>query len=310
MNFLSPEMLFGLLIAPLAAFAYWRWFGRGAGENHVLHPDLEVLTRASGSNAWRRHGAAAVYVLALGLGAVALARPQAVIPAPDARAGVMLTIDVSGSMRATDVKPTRIDAAKQAAHNFVERLPNEVKAGLVSFAGYAVLEAPLATAHDEVLEKIMGLERHRGTAIGEGLLESLRSLPLTPDGKIDGPQTVILLSDGRNTTGTAPKDAAQQARKLGVKVHTIGIGTTGSNAAQESPFMGFDESELRGIADATGGRYYAVGSAERLEQVYRELGREIGWRPQRTEITALFAVLTALLLGSSLIWSQVQRRII
>ncbi len=310
MNFLSPELLIGLLIAPLAALAYWRWFSRGAGENHVLHPDLEVLTRASGSDVWRRHGAAAVYILALGLGAVALARPQAVIPAPDARAGVMLSIDVSGSMRATDVQPTRIDAAKQAAHHFVQRLPNEVKAGLVSFAGYAVLEAPLTTAHDEVLEKIVGLERHRGTAIGEGLLESLRALPLTPDGKVDGPQTVILLSDGRNTTGTAPQEAAQRARKLGVKVHTIGVGTVGSNAAQESTFMGFDESELRGIADATGGRYYAVNSAERLEQVYQELGREIGWRPQRTEITGLFAALTALLLGSSLIWSQVQRRVV
>lgn len=309
MNFLSPEMLFGVLLAPLAAFAYLRWLERPRAENHVLHPDLEVL-RASGVSNWRRHGATALYIVALGLGALALSRPQAVIPAPDARAGVMLAIDVSGSMRATDVKPTRIDAAKQAAHNFVERLPDGVKAGLVSFAGYAVLDAPLTTEREGVLEKIMGLERHRGTAIGEGLLESLRALPLTPEGKIDGPQTVILLSDGRNTTGTSPQGAAQEARKLGVKVHTIGVGTLDSNTNQDSPFAGFDETELRGIADVTGGRYYGVGSAEGLEQVYRELGREIGWRPQQTEVSALFAALAGLLLGSSLIWSQAQRRVI
>lgn len=156
----------------------------------------------------------------------------------------------------------------------------------------------------------MALERHRGTAIGEGLLESLRALPRTPNGAVDGPNTIILLSDGRNTVGTPPQKAAQQAKKLGVKVYTIGVGTIGSNSAQDPPFAGFDETELRGIADATGGRYYAVGSAERLEQVYRELGHEIGWRPQRTEITGLMALIGALLLGSSLIWSQVHRRVL
>jgi hypothetical protein len=120
------------------------------------------------------------------------------------------------------------------------------------------------------------LERRRGTAIGEGLRESAGAFP-TREGKADGPAVVILLSDGRNITGVLPKEAALVAKKLGVKVHTIGVCSTTTTPTDAAPFAGFDESELRGIAETTGGRYYAVGSAERLEEVYRELGREIGW---------------------------------
>ena len=300
MSFLWLPALLALVLLPVAFLAYRAWLERGRAESHAWFADLATLERAGRRGSpWRRHGAAWLYGLGLAAALVGVARPQAFVPAPDARAGVMLAIDVSGSMRAEDVKPNRMEAAKSAAQRFVERLPNEVKAGVVSFAGYAVLDSPLTTEHTQLQERIGLLERRRGTAIGEGLRESAGAFPKR-DGKADGPAVVILLSDGRNTTGVLPQDAAREAKRLGVKVHTIGVGSASTAPTDAAPFAGFDESELRGIAETTGGRYYAVGSAERLEEVYRELGREIGWRVQRTEVTGLLAALAALGLVASL----------
>ena len=307
MDFLWWPLLFALLVVPLAWWAYRRALERGRSESHAVHSDLALLAQAGKQGAgWRRHLAAGLYVVGVAAALVGVARPLAFVPAPDARAGVMLAIDVSGSMRATDVKPTRMDAAKVAAKRFIERLPNEVKAGVVSFAGYAVLNSPLTTEHAQLQDHIEGLERRRGTAIGEGLRESAGAFPKR-EGKADGPAVVILLSDGRNTTGMLPKDAALEAKKLGVKVHTIGVGSNDTTPTDASPFAGFDETELRGIAETTGGRYYAVASAERLEEVYRELGREIGWRVQRTEVTGLLTALAGLLLGTSLLVGMFRR---
>jgi Ca-activated chloride channel family protein len=300
MNFLWPAGLLALVIVPLGLIVYRRWLERGRSESHALHPDLAMLEVASrGGSRWQRHVPAGLLLGGAIMGLLAFARPYGMLPAPDPKAGVMLAIDVSGSMRAEDVKPNRMEAAKQSAQTFVKRLPREIKAGLVSFAGYAMLDQPLTTEHVELSERISTLERRRGTAIGEGLRESTAAFP-TLNGKLDGPATVILLSDGRNTVGMLPAEAAKLAAKLGVKVHTIGVGSPLTAATPYAPFASFDEAELRGIADATGGRYFSVGSAEQLDQVYKELGREIGWRVQRTEMTAVLSLVAGLLLASSL----------
>ncbi|RIH89325.1 vWA domain-containing protein [Calidithermus roseus] len=310
MTFQAPHLLLALLLLPLLAWLYWRVVWREAREGYALLPGLEPLRQGSRKDLNpRRYLPLALYGLALFLGLLALARPQAMIPLPDESAGIVLTIDVSGSMRATDIAPSRMEAAKAAARDFVERLPEGIKVGLVSFAGYAILNSPLTTDHAEVLEQISYLERRPNTAIGEGLMESVRAFPLGEDGKVVGSATVILLSDGQNRTGVEPEEAAREATKLGVVVHTIGVGRAGG-FDPSIPFAGFDEAELRGIADVTGGRYFAVGSAERLLEVYRELQRQTVWKPQRTEVTAVFSLLAGMLVASSLLLANWKRRVI
>ncbi|MDX2006316.1 MAG: VWA domain-containing protein [Meiothermus sp.] len=308
MSFLLPLGLLGLLTLPLLAWLYWRAVQRGRSEGFALLPGLELASRAAEGRAGRRHLTAGLYLLAAGLGIVALARPHATVLAPDQRAGIVLALDVSGSMRAADIPPNRLEAAKKSAEDFVSRLPDGVKVGVVSFAGTAQLEAPLTAQHLEVIEKIRLLDRRYNTAIGEGLMESLRAFPAR-DGKLEGPATVILLSDGQNRMGVSPEEAAREAARLGVRVHTIGVGTVGSQDPGV-PFAGFDEGELRGIADATDGRYYAVNSAGQLESVYRELGSEIGWVPQRTEVSGLFTLAAGLVLGLCLLLATLRRRVL
>jgi Ca-activated chloride channel homolog len=310
MKFLWPLNLLAILLVIGLAFWLLRRLAHKRSESFASHPDLENIVLASGlSRNWKRLIAAAMYGVAVCVGLLAFARPQGTLPMPDERAGIMLAIDVSGSMRATDIQPSRMEAAKTAAYNFVKQLPPTVKVGMVSFSGYAQLESAPTIDHALVLEKIQALERRRGTAIGEGLLESVKAFPSGED-RIQGLSTVILLSDGRNTTGILPAEASKKAKQNGVKVHTIGVGTPTPPSEGQTPFNGFDETELRGIANATGGTYYAVDSASKLEQVYNELRSLIAWRWQRTEITAIAGALAGVLVLVSLLVSSWQRRII
>ena len=308
MNFLWPLNL--LAIALVIGLAFWlvRRLAQQRSEAFASHPDLETIALAS-RRSWKRLVAAGLYAVAVGVGLLAFARPQGTLPMPDERAGIMLAIDVSGSMRADDIKPNRMEAAKTAAYNFVKQLPPTVKVGMVSFSGYAQLESAPTTDHALVLEKIQALERRRGTAIGEGLLESVKAFPGGAE-KILGLSTVILLSDGRNTSGILPAEASKKANQNGVKVHTIGVGTPTPPSEGQTPFGGFDETELRGIANATGGKYYSVDSASKLEQVYTELRSLIAWRWQKTEITAIAGALAGVLVLVSLLLSSWQRRLI
>jgi Ca-activated chloride channel homolog len=308
MKFLWPLNLLAILLVIGLAFWLIRRLTHHRSESFASHPDLETIVLAS-RRSWKRLIAAGLYGVAVCVGLLAFARPQGTLPMPDERAGIMLAIDVSGSMRATDIQPTRMEAAKTAAYNFVKQLPPTVKVGLVSFSGYAQLESVPTIDHARVLEKIQALERRRGTAIGEGLLESVKAFPSGAE-KILGLSTVILLSDGRNTSGILPAEASKKAKQNGVKVHTIGVGTPTPPSEGQTPFGGFDETELRGIAKATGGTYYSVDSATKLEQVYTQLRSLIAWRWQKTEITAIAGALAGMLVLISLLISSWQRRII
>jgi Ca-activated chloride channel homolog len=308
MKFLWPFNLLAILLVIGLAFWLVRRLTHKRSESFGSHPDLENIALAS-RRSWKRLIAAGLYGVAVCVGLLAFARPQGTLPMPDERAGIMLAIDVSGSMRADDIKPSRMEAAKTAAYNFVKQLPPTVKVGMVSFSGYAQLESAPTTDHALVLEKIQALERRRGTAIGEGLLESVKAFPSGAE-KILGLSTVILLSDGRNTSGILPAEASKKASQNGVKVHTIGVGTPTPPSEGQTPFGGFDETELRGIAKATGGTYYSVDSASKLEQVYTQLRSLIAWRWQKTEITAIAGALAGVLVLISLLISSWQRRII
>jgi Ca-activated chloride channel family protein len=183
--------------------------------------------------------------------------------------------------------------------------------GLVTFAGYATLNAPLTTDHQRVIEIIEGLEMARRTAIGEGLLESMKAIPVDSDGKPLGPASVVLLSDGRSNTGVDALSVVKQAKEMGVVVHTIGLGKRLSDEqSQFNNFMAFDEETLQAIAESTGGQYYAAESAEALNTAYRKLGRVVGWKPARTEVSGLSGLLAGLALASSLVLSGLGRKVL
>ncbi|MCX7600718.1 MAG: VWA domain-containing protein [Meiothermus sp.] len=313
MGFDWPFLLVLLLLLPLLAWVYWRRVQGRSASAHVLYPNLAALAPIAEPR-WKRHLSAGLYGLALALAILALARPQATVPAPDNLATIVVTIDISRSMRAQDIVPDRFTAAKTEAQNFVRALPDGVKVGLVSFAGYATLEVEPTTDHERIIDQIELLQMARGTAIGDGLLESLKAFPKDANDKLLGPATVVLLSDGRNNRGIDPLEVTPFARDMGVVVHTIGLGRRSNpndpDALGGGFWMQFDEETLRAIAESTGGQYYAAESAEALRQAYRNLGRVVGWRPQRTEVSGLFGLAAGLVLASSLLISNLRRRVI
>lgn len=304
MSFQEPYLLLFLLVLPGLWYVYERVL-RGRSEAYVWFPGLEITRQAQ--HPQPKRFSLWLYFAAIALAMLALARPQAQIPVWDERATVMLTIDVSFSMRADDIQPSRLGAAKSAAKIFVHELPKTMWVGLVSFAEEAVLEAPLSRNRDTLIMQIDGLEVRDSTAIGNALMKSLEVLS---EKKIKSSATVVLLSDGRNRMGITPKEAATKAKKLGVVVHTIGVGTNDPFASNALPGADFDEAELKGIAEVTGGQYYAVKSAEELKNVYRNLGRKVGMKVERTEVSGFVAMLAGLCLASSLLLAQFSRRVV
>jgi Ca-activated chloride channel family protein len=234
---------------------------------------------------------------------VGLARPVAPLPVPAPEGVVVLSIDVSRSMLAEDLPPNRMEAAKLAAREFVGALPRGFRIGLVTFSSYATTVVPPTADKAKVLDAIDLLSTEFATAIGDGLLEAIWSLPgrvrpLSPGASPPPPSgplppgIVVLLSDGQSNRGTLPLAAARLARDLQVKVYTVGIGTpegTFLSIGGRSIWVRLDEETLRGMAETTGGAYYRTTNLSELRRVYRQLGREIGWEKRPTEVTAIAA---------------------
>ncbi len=310
MTFQWPVMLGGLLALPLLAAVYI-WALRRPPRRSVTHTQVGLLAQASGvSRRWRRHLPAGLMALALASVILALARPVAPMPVPAVQNTVMLSIDVSRSMLADDLPPSRIEAAKAAAREFVRTLPGGLKVGLVTFSSYAMLIVPPTADRTRVLDAINMLSTEFATAIGDGLLEAVWALPgrqrptslfapAPPPQPPVPPGTVVLLSDGQSNRGVLPQDAARIAREQEVKVYTIGVGTpegTFLNLGGRSIWVRLDEDTLREMAEITGGRYYLATSSLELRRVYRQLSRTIGWESRPTEVGALAAGAAALLL--------------
>jgi Ca-activated chloride channel homolog len=279
---------------------------RHNSSSYVVHPDARFLAGSS----WKSRIPATLFGLAVIAGLLASARPQMPFWAPDPQARVVLALDVSRSMRADDIKPTRIEAATQAAKKFVSSLPESVHIGLVTFSAGAILNVPVGADRARVLEALENPELGHGTAIGAGLLEAVQALRLGSSST-----TVVLLSDGSNTTGPTPLEASEKAKLARVTVHTIGVGSLGlrynptGSAAGALYWMGFDEAALKLVARTTGGQYHFVDSSEAFERAYSRLSGSLGWAWMRTEVTALAALLSGLFLISSLIVSVLQRRL-
>lgn len=316
LGFLWPACLWSLVLVP-GLVGLYAWLIRRSASRAVAYPDLgTVASAAQVAGRWRRHVAAGIFIGGLMLVLLALGRPTFPIPVPADRTAIMLVIDVSGSMRSTDIEPNRLEAAKGAAKAFLDGVPDRVRVGLVTFGGYATLVAPPGTAHAVIRERIDGLTFIRRTAIGEGLLEATAALPgrgrPNPDGTLPPappggrpPGIVILLSDGRSNTGVNSVRAAEIARHQDVIVHTVGVG---AHVTPPGAFViggPMDESELRAVAQAGGGTYHHASSAEALKGIYRGLARSVGWERRPDEISALFALGGAVALAGSLVVRQI-----
>jgi uncharacterized protein (DUF58 family) len=325
-----PGLLWTLLLVPVALAAYLL-AQRRRSRYTVRFTNLDLLANVvSAKPGWRRHVPPAFYLLALAALLVSLARPQAMAMVPKEQATIVLVMDVSGSMNATDVEPTRLVSSQRAATTFIEQLPEKFRVGIVSFASTAQTLTRPTTDRAAVYEAVSSLHAEGATAMGDGIERALdvkrpptmpstdsaaRQSPAPPSGSgSDAPLVVLLLSDGANTQGrTQPMEAAADAKALGVPVFTIALGTDGGmvDVPDETGNLRRipvppDELTLQRIAETTGARFFAAPTARDLKNIYRELGSKIGFVRERQEITVVFAATGLLFLvagaAMSLVW--------
>jgi Ca-activated chloride channel homolog len=341
MSFLWPQNLWLLLALPLLVLGYV-WLLRRKKKMAVRYASLAIVKEALGAGRqWRRHLPPALFLLALAALLVAGARPVAVVTLPSNQQTIILAMDVSGSMRATDVQPNRLVAAQNAAKGFIADLPRHVKVGIVAFAGSAQVAQLPTTNREDLVTAIDRFQLQRATATGNAIVISLATL--FPDQGIDlqSMQTgrdrqrgfaidaekkekkeftpvapgsftsaaIIMLTDGQRTTGVDPLDAAKLAAERGIRVYTVGIGTVdGETIGFEgwSMRVRLDEETLKQIAQKTNAEYFYAGTAQDLKKVYETLSSKLTVEKKETEVSALLAMAAAALAllsaGLSLFW--------
>lgn len=333
-NFLWPQFLWLLAVLPLLVLLYW-WILRRRKRVALRYASLSIVREAMGrTTGWRRHIPPLLLLLAFGAMLLAAARPVATITLPSTQQTIILAMDVSGSMRATDVLPNRLVASQNAAKAFLKELPRHVKVGIVAFAGSAQVVQPVTLSREDLNTAIDKFQMQRATAIGSAIVVALSELfpgqvdlasvtygrasndPFAPQGRaIDQPQTekkpfepvppgsygsaaIILLTDGQRTTGVDTDEAAKMAADRGVRVYTVGVGTV------DGEVIGFegwsmrvrlDEDTLKAVARDTKGEYFYAGTAENLKQVYESLSTRLTVEKKETEVSGLLALAAAVL---------------
>ena len=295
-NFVSPAWLLAELIVVALAVAYVAWSLLGRQRFAVRYSNVELLDKVAPRRAgWRRHVVSGLFLLALAVMVVAVARPQTEVTVPTEKATLMLAIDTSLSMEATDVDPNRLKAAQDAAGSFIDNLPEKFNVGLVEFAGSAQALVPPTTDHSRVQRSIDKLKLREGTAIGDAVDVSLKSISdFTADAELSGdsaPAAIIVLSDGETTVGRPTEDAIPLAKEAGVPVWTISFGTPDGVITMPGEFGGEQSipvpvapEPLEQLAKDTGGQAYTAESANQLNDVYKELGSAIGDETELSEI--------------------------
>jgi Ca-activated chloride channel family protein len=287
MTFGLPIALLALLLLPVAVGLYWLAQRRRSAYT-IRFTNLALLGQvAPRGPGLRRHLPAGLFLLALTALVVSFSRPQAVITIPKDRSQVMLVIDTSGSMQATDVQPTRLDAARNAAHSLIDSLPGNASIGLIGFSATAYVVSPLTGDHGAVIDSLQYLQARGGTAIGDGLNLALDQLGVTASGSQSRPPSmVVLLTDGVSNAGSPAQDAAGRAAAAHIPVETIGVGTrNGGVFVRGQDVGGVDEQTLQAIAQTTSGKYFFAEEAGQLQSIYSTLGSQFGWRQQRVDLT-------------------------
>jgi Ca-activated chloride channel family protein len=310
MSFAFPAALVALALVPLLLAAYVI-VQRRRVKYALRFTNLPLLANVvDGTPRWRRHVPPLLVLTALAALIVGVARPQVAVAVPREEGTVILAIDRSGSMLATDVEPSRMAAARAAAATFVKGLPKGFKVGLVSFSDQADVVLPPTANHEDAVKALTTLEADNGTALGDAITRSV-DLGLTSlNTKVakDGSLVVLLLSDGANTTGDAtPLEAAGQAAKAKVPVYTVALGTddgtitiTAPDGAERLYRVPPDPDTLRTVAQTTGGKFFAAADAKSLQSVYSKIGSQVGTEIEHRELTAVLTGAGAvLLLGGS-----------
>ncbi|TAG49816.1 MAG: VWA domain-containing protein [Betaproteobacteria bacterium] len=328
MTFLWPEMLWLLALIPLLALLYV-WLLRRRKNVSVQYSNFALVAQALAKQpAWRRHVPPLLMLLAFAAMLFAAARPVTTIQLPSNKQTIMLAIDVSGSMRAKDVEPSRIVAAQAAAKAFLTELPRHVRVGIVAFAGSAQLAQLPTLSREDLVTAIDAFQLQRGTATGNGIALSLATL--FPDDGIDissmqwgasaarsrplgeakpdvakkepvapgsySSAAIIMLTDGQRTTGIDPMEAAKMAADRGVRVYTVGIGTVNGETIGFDGWsmrVRLDEETLKQIANRTAAEYYYAGTAADLKKVYESLSSRLGVEKRETEASAIVSLIAA-----------------
>jgi Ca-activated chloride channel family protein len=312
-RFLSPWWLLAVLPVVGMAGAYW-WRQRRRQAIAVRFSNVELLRSVApgGIGPYRRHSAAVALLLSLFILSLGLARPAVDGREPLERATVMVALDVSLSMMADDVAPSRLGAAQQAAKEFVEELPDAFNVGLVSFAKSANVIVSPTKDHAQIISAIEGLQLQEATATGEAVFVCLDAIAGVPtDGAAEAaPARIVLLSDGYRTFGRSLESAADAAAAANVPVSTIAFGTDEGSVSigGSSQRVPVDRQALERLAGTTGGHYYEAATAEGLQQVYEDMGSSIGYKTVAKEVGRVFLGLGLLLAlsaaGLSLLWSS------
>ena len=292
MSFERPLLLLGLLAIPIGIW----WYATAHRGRQAFAPPALVPSVAPRRPGLRRHWPMALYALGLAALILAIAKPQRAVSVPVDRASVLLVTDRSGSMQAEDVEPTRLVAAKRAAGEFVDEVPERVRVGLIAFNHVAEVSQLPTTDRQAIRDAIDAITPAGGTATGDALSSALRVLRPNRQDRRPPPAAIVLLSDGKSVRGRDPVEAAREARQLRVPIYTVALGTEqgtirvrergGSVRTERVPP---DIETLRRIAEASGGEAFAVEDAERLEAVYQRLGSQIAKKKEQREVTAAFA---------------------
>ncbi len=312
----SPWMLASLAVVPLLVIAYVGLVRRRKLRAERLASEGLVATASSRRGLrWRRHVPFVLFATAIALVCVGLARPSMSFALPQREGTVILAFDVSNSMRADDLEPTRIQAAKEATTAFAERQPSTIKIGVVAFGDSALTVLRPTRVKEEVVAAIRRLSPGGGTSLGQGLFTSLSTIagkPLQFDesalesesGEVDigffGSSAIVLLSDGENTSEPDPVRLAEVASSAGVRIHAIGVGTPEGTVVEIDGFnvaTALDEAQLTEIADVTDGAYYRASDADTLDRIYGSIDLKLERVEKEREVTALFAAAGGLLLA-------------
>lgn len=306
MSFLAPDRLLFLLL-PIGALIWYLVALTRRKRYAVRFSDFELLDQVAPDRpGWKRHLAAAATVMALAAFVFAFARPVMAVQVPREEATLVIVMDVSLSMDAADVDPTRIDAAKAAAATFLELAPEDLRVGVVAFAGVAVTAASPTTDHAAVAATVDRLSLAEGTAIGEGIFTGLEVATL--EGEI--PAALVVLSDGETTVGRSELEAAREAARLGLPVSTVSFGTQNGTIEYQGETIPVpaNEGALAEVADLTGGTFTEAASAAEFQAILDQVGSDIGFETEDREVWEWFLALGLVTLvagaASSLLWFQ------
>lgn len=293
MSLAAPLALLGLLLIPLGVLAL-RLRSRRPRRDVVRFPAASTLQAIVASEPrWPRYIAPGLLALAVAALCVSFAKPERTVTVADRQASVMLVTDASGSMAATDVEPSRLEAVRSAANEFLDKVPGDLRVGAMTFAQTPLATTRPTTDRDAVRQLIDDTIANGGTGTGDALDEAIDAVRPKGEKDRDKPAAIVLLSDGRTTSGKNPAIVARRAKALRVPVYTVALGTAeGTVPGNGAPFpVPPDPETMKRVAQISGGRFYKVTDSGRLAEIYTRLGRQIGSHEEQRELSVVFAAL-------------------